>query len=75
LNFPSAEPDFWRLHYDLLVASDTMLDAICGHTSAAGEAYVAALCKADEQAKVEIDIILQGRQATSHFLRSRGSVR
>jgi hypothetical protein len=75
LNFPTADPDFWRLHLDLVEASDTQRAAIHRLTSGAGLAYLVALGKADQQTRAEIETILQMGQASSRYLRSTGSVR
>lgn len=75
LNFPTAEPDFWRLHLDLIEASDAQRAAISEHAGGAGLAYATTLGKADQQTRDEINAILQPGQASSRFIRSTGNVR
>jgi hypothetical protein len=75
LNFPSSEPDFWRLHRDLLEAAAAQIAALRGRTSGAARKYADTLRNADHQTAVEIDTILDAGRATSQYLRSTGSVR
>jgi hypothetical protein len=75
LNFPAAEQDFWRLHLDLIEASDAQRAAISAHTSGAGRAYLAALSEADQHTAAEIRSILGSNRTSSRFLRSTGSFR
>jgi hypothetical protein len=75
LNIPTAELNIWRLHLDLIGASDAQRAAIWPLSSGAGHAYLLALGKADQQSRVEIETILQTSQASSRYLRSTGGVR
>jgi hypothetical protein len=75
LNFPAAEPDFWRLHLDLIEASDRQRATIADETGDSGRVYLAALASADRQTAAEINAILQPGEASSRFLRGSRSVR
>ncbi len=59
LQFPPMEPDFWRLHLDLLIASREWLASLERLTRGDGLAYARALMKADHEAMREIETILR----------------
>lgn len=59
LNFPADEPDFWRLHLDLVRTSLENAAAL-EPSGADGAAFLAALKSADLQARADIEAILSG---------------
>jgi hypothetical protein len=61
LNFPPIEPDFWRLHLDLLSTAQNLVTVLVSQTQGDGLAYAHALAQADRMAAQEIEIILDGR--------------
>jgi hypothetical protein len=61
LNFPADEPDFWRLHLDLILASLENA-AVLPASGEDGLAFLAGLKAADLEAKRDIEAILDGGQ-------------
>jgi hypothetical protein len=59
LNFPGGEPNFWRLHLDLILASLANSAALPA-TGVDGLAFLAALRASDLEAKADIETILSG---------------
>jgi hypothetical protein len=74
LSFPSSEAAFWQLHLDLIDASAAQLTRI-KQCATAGLGYAKALCDADDQTRLEINVIVQAGRESSRFLRSAGGVR
>jgi hypothetical protein len=61
LNFPAEEPDFWRLHLDLILAALENA-AVLPASGEEGWALLAGLKAADLEAKRDIEAILDGGQ-------------
>jgi hypothetical protein len=74
LNYPADEVDFWRLHLDLVEASDAQRSAL-PTTDTAGLAYARALGEADRLTRLEIEAILSRDNAPAQYLRSMRSGR
>jgi ferritin-like protein len=75
MNFPAAEPDFWRVHEDLLEAAARQLANLRPIPGPAGASYAEALARADHEAVVEIRTLLNSDRTTSRYVRSGGNVR
>jgi hypothetical protein len=59
VKLPTAERDCWRLHLDLLEASDDLRSEIAPHADEAGKKYLASFAAIDQETRVAIERLLR----------------